>query len=80
MGILRKKLLGISSLLGVLLRSRSKLTSSVKYFPVFDSLYSELFVTHNNNGRDFSFVTDSLIPDSLVITHLFCPKGALVSL
>lgn len=45
MCILLEKLFGINSLLGALLRSRSKLTS-VKYFPVFDSLFSELFVTH----------------------------------
>lgn len=81
MGILHKKLLGISSLLGVLLRSRSKLMTSVKYFPLFDSLCCELFVTHlNYNGRDFSFVTDSFLPDSLGINHLFCHKNAVVSL
>lgn len=75
MGILHKKLLGISSLLGVLLRSRSKLMTSVKYFPLFDSLCCELFVTHLNYN-----VTDSFLPDSLGINHLFCHKNAVVSL
>lgn len=46
MDILHKKLLRITRLLGVLLSSRSKLTFSVKYSSMFDSVCCELFVTH----------------------------------